>query len=31
MRPEVLLGWELEMPVAALEVDVDLLHRLTKS
>jgi len=31
MRPEVLLGWELEMPVAALEVDVDLLHRLTES
>jgi phenylalanyl-tRNA synthetase beta chain len=31
MRPEVLQGWELEMPIAALEVDVDLLHRLTKS
>jgi phenylalanyl-tRNA synthetase beta chain len=31
VRPEALLGWELEMPVAALEVDVDLLHRLTET
>jgi len=31
MKPDVLLGWELEMPVAALEVDVDLLHRLMKT
>lgn len=31
MRPDVLLGWELEMPVAALEVDVNLLHRLAES
>jgi phenylalanyl-tRNA synthetase beta subunit len=30
-RPEVLMGWELEMPVAALELDVDLLQKLVKT
>jgi phenylalanyl-tRNA synthetase beta chain len=27
VKPEVLLGWDLEMPVAALEVDIDYLFR----
>lgn len=31
VRPEVLEAWEMEMPVAALEMDVDHLFRLVKS
>jgi len=31
LKPEVLESWELEMPVAALEMDVERLHELTKS
>jgi len=31
LKPEVLESWELEMPVAALEMDVERLHDLTKS
>ncbi|UCH57029.1 MAG: phenylalanine--tRNA ligase subunit beta, partial [Candidatus Bathyarchaeota archaeon] len=30
LKPEVLEGWELEMPVAALEMDVDRLFSLTR-
>jgi len=30
LKPEVLVGWDLEMPVAALEMDVDELFELTK-
>jgi phenylalanyl-tRNA synthetase beta chain len=30
LKPEVLAGWDLEMPVAALEMDVDELFELTK-
>ena len=30
LKPEVLESWELEMPVAALEMDVERLHELTK-
>lgn len=30
LRPEVLLSWELEMPVAALEMDVDRLYDTVK-
>jgi phenylalanyl-tRNA synthetase beta chain len=31
MRPESLDAWGLEMPVAALEIDVDLLKKVVKS
>ncbi len=31
LKPEVLESWGLEMPVAALEMDVDLLYRITRS
>jgi hypothetical protein len=30
MRPESLEAWGIEMPVAALEMDVDLLKRVVK-
>jgi phenylalanyl-tRNA synthetase beta chain len=30
LKPEVLAGWDLEMPVAALEIDVDELFGLTR-
>jgi phenylalanyl-tRNA synthetase beta chain len=30
LKPEVLAGWDLEMPVAALEMDVDELSELTR-
>jgi phenylalanyl-tRNA synthetase beta chain len=30
IKPEVLQSWGLEMPVAAMEIDVDLLHTLVK-
>lgn len=30
LKPEVLVNWELEMPVAALEMDVDLLYDTVK-
>ncbi len=31
LKPEVLESWGLEMPVAALEMDLDLLYRITSS
>ena len=31
IRPEALEAWQLEMPVAALELDVEFLHKLVKS